>query len=230
MNPQKNCFICQSCENEFISKKACINRIPKYCSKECYGLSLVKHRFCMQCNQEIMQKFKKKALKFCSTSCHHIYMKGKPLSQEHKESLSKAKIGKPILHILANKDEYHKKAMDKQRGVPRPKWRGVNSSRYIHGGKIRRARNIDMSRAEYKNWRKSVFIRDNYTCQICLCVDKTRLQADHIKSYSEYPDLRYEIDNGRVLCVDCHKKTPNYGMRNKKALKINVQNPNEFRS
>jgi len=61
----------------------------------------------------------------------------------------------------------------------------------------------------YKNWRKAVFEKDNYTCVWC-GVRGYKLNADHIKSFSEYPELRVEISNGRTLCIDCHKKTPNY--------------------
>lgn len=39
------------------------------------------------------------------------------------------------------------------------------------------------------------------------------LEADHIKPYSLFPELRYEVDNGRTLCVDCHKKTPTWGKK-----------------
>lgn len=61
-------------------------------------------------------------------------------------------------------------------------------------------------------WRKAVFDRDDYTCQIC----KERggkLNADHIKPFKYFPELRYDINNGRTLCVPCHRKTDTYGRR-----------------
>lgn len=62
---------------------------------------------------------------------------------------------------------------------------------------------------EYRLWRKSVFERDDYTCQACGnrgCY----LQADHIMPFSMYPEMRFDISNGRTLCVACHKKTDTY--------------------
>lgn len=61
-------------------------------------------------------------------------------------------------------------------------------------------------------WRKAVFERDDYTCQIC-GVRGVQIQADHIKPYRFFPNLRWELSNGRVLCVPCHKKTPTYGRK-----------------
>lgn len=65
---------------------------------------------------------------------------------------------------------------------------------------------------EYKQWRQSVFERDKYTCRLCKKVGGT-MHADHIKPFAYYPELRFDIDNGRTLCVPCHRKTPTYGYK-----------------
>lgn len=48
-----------------------------------------------------------------------------------------------------------------------------------------------------------VFLRDDYTCQLC---NKRGgyLQVDHIKSWRDYPELRFDINNCRTLCMACH--------------------------
>lgn len=50
---------------------------------------------------------------------------------------------------------------------------------------------------------KQVFKRDDYTCQICgkRGVD---LQVDHIQSWADYVELRFDINNCRTLCMECH--------------------------
>lgn len=58
---------------------------------------------------------------------------------------------------------------------------------------------------KYKDWRTSVFRRDEYTCQDC-GKRGGQTQAHHIKSWAKYPDLRYEVNNGRTLCLSCNKE------------------------
>lgn len=68
------------------------------------------------------------------------------------------------------------------------------------------------SKQECVNWAKAVKARDNHTCQWCGQVGG-RLAADHIKSFIDHPELRFDLSNGRTLCYPCHAKTPSYGKR-----------------
>lgn len=76
------------------------------------------------------------------------------------------------------------------------------------------------SSRKYDRWRKEILKRDNFTCIICKnkggwnrrLKKRIFLQADHFKPFSLYPELRFCLNNGRTLCIDCHKKTPTFGM------------------
>lgn len=48
-----------------------------------------------------------------------------------------------------------------------------------------------------------VFIRDNYTCQMCGDYG-CDLQVHHLKSWVDYPDFRFDTSNCQTLCVKCH--------------------------
>lgn len=97
-------------------------------------------------------------------------------------------------------------------GTPFKKGHIVPKGKYHwswRGGK-RTERRAFMDTKEYKLWRKAVFERDNYQC--IWCGQKGgKLNADHIKPFSLFPELRLAIDNGRTLCEDCHKTTKTYG-------------------
>ena len=55
-------------------------------------------------------------------------------------------------------------------------------------------------------WREAVFARDNWTCQKCWDNKGGNLNAHHIKTFANYPELRVAIDNGITFCKDCHKE------------------------
>lgn len=69
---------------------------------------------------------------------------------------------------------------------------------------------------EYRKWRRTVFERDGYACVIGGVEHGNKLNADHIKPFSLFPELRFDVSNGRTLCVSCHRKTDTFGERAKK--------------
>lgn len=73
--------------------------------------------------------------------------------------------------------------------------------------------------AEYKLWREAVFARDGYKCIWCGDDRGGNLNADHIKPFYLFPELRFAIDNGRTLCEPCHRTTETYGRKVYKLLK-----------
>lgn len=77
-----------------------------------------------------------------------------------------------------------------------------------------------MQTKEYKDWRMSVFERDNFTCQKCGQVGYD-LNAHHIKNYADNEDCRTDIDNGTTLCEECHRLFHStYGIQNNNELQF----------
>lgn len=57
---------------------------------------------------------------------------------------------------------------------------------------------------EMKEWKRSVFNRDNFTCQVCNEPYSGKLNAHHINPFAKFPELRMDVDNGMTLCQPCH--------------------------
>lgn len=60
-----------------------------------------------------------------------------------------------------------------------------------------------------EDWRRQVFSRDSYICQICGVAPSNGkhvyLEAHHLEAYNISIELRHEVDNGVTLCVLCHR-------------------------
>jgi len=119
---------------------------------------------------------------------------GKKLSEE-----TKRKIGEANRLSLRGNTPWNKGLKGFMAGEKHYNWKGGAGTE----------RHRLMQQLDYKNWRSAVFERDSYTCQSCGQTG-TYLEADHIKPWALYPELRYAIDNGRTLCKPCHMKTDTY--------------------
>lgn len=100
---------------------------------------------------------------------------GNILSQKTKKRIAKSKIGK---HIGKDNPNYNPNLTEKDR----------MDRRSIPG---------------YNDWRECVYKLDNYTCHSCGQIGGS-LNAHHIESYNNNPELRTEVSNGITLCETCH--------------------------
>lgn len=134
-----------------------------------------------------------KGLHIWKNKPHPKGMLGKKQTKTHKDKISSSMIGKSkTLDARKNMSEAHK-------GEKNYNWKGGTE-------KINK---VIRKSLEYRLWRTAVFERDNYTC--IWCGFKGYVEADHIKPFALFPELRFAIDNGRTLCKDCHKTTETYG-------------------
>ena len=91
-------------------------------------------------------------------------------------------------------------------GEKNPRWKGGITSEQ---SKIRNS-------LEYIVWRNEVWKRDNWTCRICgkKC-QKGNIVAHHLHLFSDFPELRFSVDNGITFCKSCHAKIHLLGRRKK---------------
>jgi len=176
---------------------------------------------------------------FKNGEAHHTT----PHTEETKRKISLAKKGKPLNRVVIVTEETKEKIRQTLRKGKYKKCISCGklffispSSKQMYCNKecsrdaTRKEKNINwkggISRGyktgyyskEYKDWRKEVFKRDNYTCQMCGQYGGY-LTAHHIKSFAYYPGLRFDLNNGMTLCEICHSKTDNYKGLNKKVKK-----------
>ena len=129
------------------------------------------------------------------------YAVGREMSDEHRRILLAVNLGNK--YNLGNNTsvDARRKNSEAKKGAKNFFWQGGKTKEHF---RIRHG-------LEYRLWRERVFERDNYTCVFCGDNRGHNLEADHIKPFSVYPELRFDVDNGRTLCNTCHKKTPTYG-------------------
>jgi len=138
--------------------------------------------------------------------CSAIYDK-QYHSQNHEKHLIRCKKWREVNREsqLVKSKEYrqsHKTIMAEY-------WKEYSKNHKERHKKYRREHSLPSQQWRYttdaRAWVKSVYTRDNYTCQHC---GKTHCQvhAHHIKPAKDFEDLRYDLDNGICLCAECHKK------------------------
>ena len=83
-------------------------------------------------------------------------------------------------------------------GDKNPAWKG--------GAEFRKLNEHKHLCSKYKSWMALVKNRDNWKCKIANKDCRGRLEAHHILNWVDYPELRYEINNGITLCQAHHPR------------------------
>ena len=129
---------------------------------------------------------------------------GHVLPEIHKDHIAKAMVGKQNSLGVKRSLEFRERLSEYWKDNP-------NHNHWIDGKHAERKskRAKESSRLEYRLWRTSIFERDNYTCVKC-GKRGGLLHVDHIKPHCLFPELRFDVDNGRTLCKPCHQATETY--------------------
>lgn len=152
------------------------------------------------------------------------WIKGKHYTDKQKKKMSESRkryfIEHPerILEIIKEttgkkqSPESIEKRVSHLRGKKRPKYIGdkirakmMGENNHSWRGGISPENKRIRTCAEMRRWIKNVLTRDNFTCRECGNVE-TQLNAHHIKSFRDFPELRFNVDNGITLCEKCHKE------------------------
>lgn len=126
--------------------------------------------------------------------------KGRKLSKETREKMSRTRIGHQI--SSATKDKIRQALTGRKRpelsGEKNPCWNPNREEVAV---------NAKRNTIEHRTWARAVKNRDGWKCRMKNkdCTDK--IEAHHILPYSKYPELRYEINNGITLCKFHHPRT-----------------------
>lgn len=102
-------------------------------------------------------------------------------------------------HSEASREKLSQAKRGKLLGDKNPNWRGG------------RTHDPDRNRYPAKQWAKKVKERDGFQCVECGATED--LHAHHIKRWLDYPDLRYDLDNGKTLCSPCHERAHGRGFK-----------------
>lgn len=117
-----------------------------------------------------------------------------PKTERRRRIRSDAMLGNKIANTHGERNYFYGKHFI---GADNPNWKGGITSES----------ELIRSSQEYRDWRISVFDRDDYTCQECNDSTGGNLNAHHILPRRDYPDMVLDINNGITLCEKCHTKT-----------------------
>lgn len=141
------------------------------------------HMNCKQCGTKLTSRWQHR---FCSRSCFYAWSKGKP-SRSPLTTFSKGVRPSPATEFK----------------------KGQRSWNYIEDrSQLKKSHEESKYRNSpaHKEWSKNVKTRDGWKCRIADNNCEGKLVAHHILSWSEFTELRYQVNNGIALCHAHHPR------------------------
>jgi uncharacterized protein YlzI (FlbEa/FlbD family) len=200
---------CIHCGKDFYAfASRCDKYNVQYCGYACRQAHLAPNRLtevtCKDCGKTWQKRTDSLVgwLGRCRSCANSVNKKGQPGHQWNEEQ-------------RARQSATAREQVFRQGGIPNARIfpKGHKPANFIDGTSNNHSRKIRTS-VEYDEWRRSVYKRDNFTCQEC-GKRGGRLNAHHIKSILLFPELTFAVENGTTLCVTCHEQTTTYRKQRK---------------
>lgn len=129
---------------------------------------------------------------------------GRTLSLEAREKLSKAFKGKPGHPCSAETKLKLSKTKKGKRVSIRTEFKKGLVPWNKNKGHLCSENTILRQRLDYRDWRLSVWERDDFTCNYC-GKRGGKIHAHHLIAFAKHQENRFDINNGLTLCLKCHK-------------------------
>ena len=147
-------------------------------------------------------------LKLRENSARNKPWLGKKLSEEHIRKIAlanrgnKSRTGQHFTHSEETRNKISLALKGKSNGRG-----GELHPRWIKDRNLlAKTRNPREDSTESIIWARNVKKRDNWKCKMSNSDCKGRLESHHILSHRDFPELRYEINNGITLCQFHHPR------------------------
>lgn len=180
----------------------------KFCNQKCYRaywkkIYDKKHtKVCLECKKKFIFPASFPSKKFCTRICYKKHLSKRRWDLEHKKRIKetlvnywKDKVRKGFSHTEEEKRRISRNIKGKNKGEKNGNWKGGISTE----------NNLLRNSTKYDKWRRKVYQRDNYICQVCY-IRSGELEAHHIKMWSKYTELRFVVSNGLTVHKGkCHQ-------------------------
>jgi 5-methylcytosine-specific restriction endonuclease McrA len=182
-------FTCEHCGKQFSVPPSRAAQNPRFCSRRCYmAVHQTRQELtCLSCQRTFSANaFRVRHVhpKFCSVSCKSNYARTLRVSRT----------------CVQCGTQFSVSSYEAGRGAG-----SYCSQACAHVGLRNATPGNHRNDHWYDTWRQAVLERDRYACQDCGTTE-VKLHAHHIKHWDDFPELRYDVSNGKALCHACHNR------------------------